>query len=280
MNFFDLNYNLVIGGTNKLVVRNKTSSKPYFLRPEKSATVEDYLEPAYGVLINALNHPKMTAEIVQKVHNENVIFYETMKKGKLKHPSQIPSYRTVITVVTPGISKRDLIEEIFPYTGLIFNEEDIVKTIFGNNLKPDAKHELAIQAMSQLRYGIPKPSGVRAKIVDNNNPIYVSLGREGYIVGLGDQDKFDQFYHLRTDEKTTIELDDRIKENNGSTNGAGDAFAAAVLHQETTGEGTDYMKTAAIINTVVSRQLDLTRTVHEDQIDVVSKGSLKEYYKV
>jgi hypothetical protein len=270
----ELGYNLIQGGEYKLVIRNPTQRKSSSLSIEDRLVTGVFVEQASGILVNAINDRMLNAEIAQQVYNKN-------DKAEYSPPSVGPRFRKVLTVLTPGMlgsySRReeamtDLIEEIIPYTGLIMNEEDLVKIFYANNSKPDKEHKMALEVMAKLRYGLSRPIGTKTKIVDPIDNIYVTLGREGYLLAT---DK--EYYHLKTDEERTRSFDSHLSKSKLSVTGAGDAFAAGAIHQETL-EEKDYLRTSAMINTVIARQLDHTVTVHPNQITTVSKGNLQDYY--
>lgn len=271
----ELGYNLIQGGEYKLVIRNPTKRKPSSLSIEDRLVTGVFVEQSSGILINAINNRMLNAEIVQQVYNKN-------DKAEYSPPSVGPRFRKVLTVLTPNMlgscSKReeamtDLLEEIIPYTGLIMNEEDLVKIFYSNEMQPDKEHKMALEVMAKLRYGMPRPIGTKTKIVDHTDNIYVTLGREGYLLGTNNE-----YYHLKTDDERTKSFDNHLAKSKSSVTGAGDAFAAGAIHQETI-EEKDYLRSSAMINTVIARQLDHTVTIHPNQIETISRGNLQDYYR-
>lgn len=271
----EMGYNLIIGKEKqKIVIRNPSKKRSSALTDEDKGIMRLFVEQSDGILINALNDRTITAELVQYAFNRNQYFRQ--------NPAQVgPRLNKIMTVITPallasediGEAKNFLLEEIVPYAGIIINEEDLINIFHGPKVKADPEHKLTLETMAKLRYGFSRKLGTKTKVVDPSDHIYVTLGREGYLLGTEDS-----YYHFRTDEARTKEFDEHLMKNKGSVTGAGDAFAAGAIHQEILSQDSKPINDAAIINTVIARQLDHIVTIHSDQIVEFSKGNLADHY--
>lgn len=288
LNFNDLNFNLVWGGKNKRVVRNAPKEKGNFkLSREHKEIINAYMCSSEGILINALNHADMTEHIVQRTYRENLEAIDALKQLNTTNASttldssqffEMPQYRKVMTVVTPSseLPKDRLVQEVVPYTGLIFNEDDLLQIFYGEKYEDepgDERRNKTLEAIAEMRNGVNMDFGTRPHVMEPNNRIYVSLGREGYLVC-----EKDHVYHFCTNPQETCELDQKIEQNKGSTTGAGDALAAGIIYAETTRKGSDLASTAALVNTVISSHLGLPKTIHTSEVNKLKTYSLSDHY--
>ena len=291
MNFTPMNYNLVIGGDNKSIIRNKQRGDEEFtLEPEHKRTLVNYIGPSDGILINALNDRDMTAHIVETVHDENQAVYHTSALLKERTMEELvhhgtymqrPKHRKIMTVVAHSkkMPKDTIVEKIVPYSGLIFNETDTIKIFCGEEKdlqtrgNPNQRLDLVLKVMSQLRYGVPTKHGVRRKIEDEFNNIYVTLGRQGHLVATKDT-----VYHMKINDNIVSAINEDIKRNRSSAKGAGDAFATGIIHHETKGLSSDRALTAAFANTAVCKYLGINRVIHESEVEQVAQYNLSDHY--
>lgn len=130
----------------------------------------------------------------------------------------------------------------------------------------------ALLAMAQLRYGIPTEHGVMRKIEDPYNNVYVTLGKDGHLVSIGET-----VYHVRMKKHLSEELKKSIEQNRSSTTGAGDSFAAAIILQETLGKGKQYLETGAVACTSVNKYLGFLKTVGISDVETVAEYDLNDH---
>ncbi len=299
LNYTKQNYNIVMSGENKIVVRNKPASNEDFkLSRENMETILGYMNSSDGILINSLNNQSMTEFIVQSVFFENQSFYKDMKLQDMTKIEEVMSntnrlskykHRKIMTVITNSskIPRHTLIDKILPYTGIIINQEDVINNFYGTS--KEVKKEIydiigadknplnkdyspIIKVIAQMRYGIPTEHGVKRYIEDSTNNIYVTLGKQGHLVSIENK-----VYHLRIKPEIIDYINTKIKQNKSSTNGAGDSFAAGVIHEETIGEGQDYLKTAAFANSAMARYLGINIDIISSEVDVLKEYNLKDF---
>jgi len=299
LNYTKQNYNIVMSGENKIVVRNKPSTNEDFkLSRENMESILGYMNPSDGILINSLNNQSMTEFIVQSVFFENQSFYKDMKiqdmskiEEAMSDENRLPKYkhRKVMTVITNSskIPRNTLIDKILPYTGIIINQEDIINNfygtskeikkeiydIIGNDLNlVNRNYNPIIKVIAQMRFGIPTEHGVKRYVEDSKNNIYVTLGKHGHLISIENK-----VYHVRIKEEIIEYINEKIKQNKSSTNGAGDAFAAGIIHEETIGNGQDYLKTAAFANTAVARYLGINLDIISSEVEVLKEYDLNKF---
>lgn len=309
MNFITLNYNIILGGDNKIVIRNKQSgSYDFKLNRENRSAIDGYISPSDGILINALNDLDMTSTMVEAIFNENQLFLKNESafldknssfdalESRMNSPDRLSEYkhRKILTVITPTnrISRSELVDKIIPYTGLVFNLEDAIKIFYGNDKEiikkvysqlfdeKDGKKSFEIKdytpilkILSQLRNGIPTEHGVRRTIEDPNDNVYITLGKRGHIVSVGNK-----AYHLLIKDEIIDIINKKILENKSSTSGAGDAFAAGVVHQETRGFGKHVKSTAAFANATVCKYLGINIDIIPSEVRILNEFTLAEHY--
>jgi len=299
LNYTKQNYNMVIGGDNKIVVRNKPATNEDFkLTRENQAAILGYINSSDGILINSLNHLSMTEFIVHNVFLENQSFYKDMKlqdmskiEEVMNNTNRLPKYkhRKIMTVAThtQKIPRHTLIDKILPYTGIIMNQEDAINNFYGTTkeIKDEIYEKIGrdsdprnrnytplLNVLAQMRFGIPTEHGVKRYVEDSKNNIYITLGKSGHLVSIENK-----AYHLRIKPEIITYINSKIKQNKSSTNGAGDSFAAGVIHQETKGEGSDYLKTAAFANTSVGRYLGINLDIISSEVDVINEYDLNKF---
>jgi hypothetical protein len=284
LNLIKLPYNVVFGGKNKLVIRNKQIDSCRRLPESDKVMISAMLNDADGVLINALNHSQIMENVVRTVHDENMRYIERFSsksqnvKELLNSESFLmrPKHRKVVSVITKSFDRDSLIENIYPFTIPIHNREDFITLFYGgsnSDLKSN-NYDLELKAMAQLRYGIPTRHGFDRRILDDNNNIYVTLGgSEGYLVAIGDD-----VYRVGLTDKVDEEFVGVIKQNKSSRSGAGDSFAAGIARQETLRQGRDIRKTAVVANSFVGYFLGFNKTIHESDIVYDKIASLKDNY--
>jgi len=292
MNFTDLNYSIVTGGENKLIIRNRPrGTQAFSLRREHKGTILQYINPSDGVLINALNDGDMTKFIAESIYDENYDYYKTQEAlegkdaAKMVHEESFitrPKHRKLVTVVTAAknMSRDTIVSKVMPYSSIIMNETDAIKIFYGSDTEHSTRGndasrlEMMLTTMFQMRNGIRTPRGIMRKIGDTNNNIYITLGSKGHLVCLENK-----VYHLQVEDEVSRAVNKAIQENKSSTSGAGDAFAAGIAYQETRGEAGNHIMTAAVANTTVFNFLGMIDPTHETQIRQVAEYDLEDFKK-
>ena len=167
------------------------------------------------------------------------------------------------------------------------NQEDAINNFYGTTkeIKDEIYEKIGrdsdprnrnytplLNVLAQMRFGIPTEHGVKRYVEDSKNNIYITLGKSGHLVSIENK-----AYHLRIKPEIITYINSKIKQNKSSTNGAGDSFAAGVIHQETKGEGSDYLKTAAFANTSVGRYLGINLDIISSEVDVINEYDLNKF---
>lgn len=194
----DVPYNLVIGWRDdKIILKGPQLGR---VKPTKTSIedAEKIIHDSDATLINSIKDPK---------------YFDEYLKISEKH--KVPVY----VVVTTSLDNQYVFEHVLPHVIAILNYDELPAIIEASGeLDEKSRLELALEILVKIR-----KDGTNA-----DKPIFVTLGRNGAYCA-----KKGSIIHIKLNPEYTERVSHGISLTLGSTRGAGDVFAAAVVTYDT-----------------------------------------------
>lgn len=203
--------NVILGGRGDKILLKGPMLPRVHLKDEHKETIDDLVHQANGVVINSAKDESLVDFLLQSSISRAVPLY---------------------FVVTSSLPSDFVLRRMLPFGTSILSHEDIVSIYGQNPLKLDDAQlfELSLEYLRKIR----------SDEVNKGNNIFVTLGPRGVLC----LNRDGKIYHVILKEEYKEIVGYSAESRVGSTNGAGDTFAGAVVSLNSSVEKMDIKKIA------------------------------------
>ncbi len=214
--------NAIFGGRDDKIILKGPMLPRVDLSDEHRATIDEIVQGAHGIAINSIKDESLVEAIIHSAQ-------------KLRTP--------LYFVITTSLPSDFVFQRILPYGISIISDEDMA-SIFGQDplkLNKDQLFELSLEYIRRMK----------RDAINNGNTLFVTLGQNGALC----TNNTEKIYHVVLKDEYREMVNYSASSRIGSTNGAGDTFAGAVVSLSTLRKNTDITKVAMRANKASIRHI-------------------------